>query len=154
MLGRVDACGRCPCLFPELLLSGGTRDPEQLGLNAVVLVLDWLFLGQPPKPSSNHHLGLGEPLNESQLAALESLRLVGVRAWNTSGPFGPKNLGRAAAKFESFFDMLEACQTEWAELRRAGVPQTEALFSFSAPCSVFAGRAQPAYFRRAAFEAA
>ena len=46
--------------------------------------------------------------------------------------------------------MLEACQTEWAELRRAGVPPSEALFSFSAPQRA-AGGAQPAYFRREAF---
>ena len=66
---------------------------------------------------------------------MASLRL-GVRAWNAAGPFGPKDLERAAAKFEGLSDMLEACQAEWAALPSSGAPVSEALFSYAAPCAV------------------
>ena len=62
------------------------RDPTELGLNAVILILDWLFLGQPSAPSRGLHLGLGEPLTEAQLGAVKSLRM-GVEDWNSAGPF-------------------------------------------------------------------
>ena len=128
---------RIPLPFPELLCpgSGGTTNPESLGLNAVVLVLDWVLFGQPAVVSAKLNLALGESLSPRQEEAVASLRL-GVRAWNAAGPFGPKDLGRATAKFEGLSDMLEACQAEWAALPSSGAPLSEALFSYAAPCSV------------------
>ena len=126
-----------PLPFPELLCpgSGGTRDPESLGLNAVVLVLDWVLFGQPAVVSAKLNLALGESLSPRQEEAVASLRL-GVRASNAAGPLGPKDLGRATAKFEGLSDMLEACQAEWAALPSSGAPLSEALFSYAAPCPV------------------
>ena len=59
-----------------------------------------------------------------------------MRASNAAGPLGPKDLGRATAKFEGLSDMLEACQAEWAALPSSGAPLSEALFSYAAPCPV------------------
>ena len=124
-----------PLPFPAQLRSGGTRDPEQLGLNAVVLVLNWTFLGQPAVAPRNLELALGEPLTEKQLAAVDSLR-VGVQAWNRAGPFSARDLGRSASKFEGLQDMLEACQAEWAKVPKVGGPGSGRLFSYSTPCPV------------------
>ena len=110
------------------------RDPTELGLNAVILILDWLFLGQPSAPSRGLHLGLGEPLTEAHLGAVKSLRM-GVEDWNSAGPFGPEELGRSAPKFESLYDMLRACQQEYRDLP-PGISLEEAVFSFSSPCHV------------------
>ncbi|CAE7424252.1 unnamed protein product [Symbiodinium sp. CCMP2592] len=125
-----------PLPYPELHAprSGGRRDPEQLGVNAVVLVLNFLFLGEPASPARHLRLGLGEQLNEAQLRAVESLS-IGVSAWNAAGPFAPSDLGRAA-KFEALNDMLLACQGEAAQVRSSHGLLSEVLFSFAAPCNV------------------
>ena len=124
-----------PLPFPEQLTPGCARDPDALGLNAVILVLDWLFLGQPVSARKDLRLSLGETLTSGQRAAAASLKQ-GVRAWNSGGPFSPKDLGRAATKFEGLHDMLAACQHEWREILEAGIPPEESLFSYSAPCGV------------------
>ena len=125
-----------PLPYPGLLKPGSdrNRDPIELGLNAVILILDWLFLGQPAQPSRGLRLGLGEPLTKAQLGALRSLRR-GVEDWNISGPFGPEQLGRSAPKFESLYDMLRACQQEYDGLA-PGTSLDEAVFSFSTPSHV------------------
>ena len=80
-------------------------------------------------------MGLGEPLTSLQSKALCSLRQ-GIEDWNQSGPFGPEELARSAPKFESLYDMLRACQEEYARLP-PGSDLEEAVFSFSLPCHVF-----------------
>ena len=120
-----------PLPYPEQLLPYAERDEERLGVDAVILVLDWLFLGQPSTVQKNLRLSFGEPLSPAQWSAVESFK-----AWNSAGPFTAKDLGRAASKFEGLYDMLAACQSEWKELQRAGVPAGEASFSYAAPCSV------------------
>ena len=124
-----------PLPYPEALVSGGTRETEQLGANAVVLVLDWLFLGQPKSVSKGLRLAFGEPLSPKQQEAVASLRL-GVQAWNSAGPFSAKDLGRSASKFEGLQDMLLACQEEWKGLQESGAPASEALFGYAAPFGV------------------
>ncbi|CAE7264901.1 unnamed protein product [Symbiodinium sp. CCMP2592] len=126
-----------PLPYPELHAprSGGRRDPEQLGVNAVVLVLNFLFLGEPAVAGRHLRLGLGEQLTSTQRRAVDSLR-IGVSAWNAGGPYAPSDLGRAAAKFEALNDMLLACQTEAESVRASGIPLSEVLFSFAAPCNV------------------
>ena len=125
-----------PLPFPKLLKPGSpkVRDPVELGLNAVVLILDWLFLGQPPVIARGHRMSLGEPLSSIQSKALCSLRQ-GIEDWNQSGPFGPEELGRSAPKFESLYDMLHACQEEYGRFP-PGADLEEAVFSFSLPCHV------------------
>ncbi|CAE6927060.1 unnamed protein product [Symbiodinium sp. CCMP2592] len=126
-----------PLPYPELHAprSGGRRDPEQLGVNAVVLVLNFLFLGEPAVAGRHLRLGLGEQLTSTQQRAVDSLR-IGVSAWNAGGPYAPSDLGRAAAKFEALNDMLLACQAEAETVRASGIPLSEVLFSFAAPCNV------------------
>ena len=72
--------------LPRRLSPGNKRSPEELGLDAVVLVLDWL-LGQPVAARQDLKLALREPLSAKQWAAVLSLRQ-GVRAWNSCGPSG------------------------------------------------------------------
>ncbi|CAE7248000.1 unnamed protein product [Symbiodinium sp. CCMP2592] len=104
------ACGPCPFPTPSFML----RDPAAEGIL-----------------SRHLRLGLGEQLTSTQQRAVDSLR-IGVSAWNAAGPY----VGRAAAKFEALNDMLLACQTEAESVRASGIPLSEVLFSFAAPCNV------------------
>ncbi|CAE7908987.1 unnamed protein product, partial [Symbiodinium microadriaticum] len=111
-----------PLPYPSLLLPGcGERDPDQLALNAIVLVLDWLHLGQPSVCKAELGLSLGRPLNPRQWRALDLLR-GSVHRWNRGADVGPSEMGRAAAKFEGLEDLLEGAKgwTFSGPLTRAG----------------------------------
>ena len=114
-----------PLPYPSLLLPGcGERDPDQLALNAIVLVLDWLHLGQPSVCKAELGLSLGRPLNPRQWRALDLLR-GSVQRWNRGAEVGPSEMGRAAAKFEGLEDLLEGAKRRadefgFRELRRLG----------------------------------
>ena len=104
-----------PLPYPSLLLGGAgkARDSLQLGCNAVVLTLNWLYLGQPRVCPGGHFLHLGAELTPKQRKAVLALER-NVAVWNSAGSFGPKGMGRSASKFEVLEDLLFACQDEWA----------------------------------------
>ena len=105
-----------PVPFPELHRRGGKRCrsdvPRKLALNATILILSWLYLGQPPVPRRSDVLGLGTPLSSAQWAVVETLSR-GVKAWNGHPMVGPEAMGRNAAKVES-------CEEMFSALERAG----------------------------------
>ena len=108
-----------PLPFLELLTSGAPqpRDPDRLALNAIVLVLDWLYLGMSKIWVSHLGLGLGSALNARQLQALDRLR-PNVKQWNERGPFGPGDMSRAVSKFEAYEDELDAICAHVAKYRK------------------------------------
>ncbi|CAE7842292.1 unnamed protein product, partial [Symbiodinium sp. KB8] len=109
-----------------------------LALNALVLVLDWLFLGQPSVCRAELCLDFGQCLNVRQEAALDALRS-SVKRWNQSPCIGPAEMGRAAAKFESLEDLLLAVERG---LERFGWQAAKALTSvrlrLPQPCNAMA----------------
>ena len=106
-----------PLPYPSLLLGGAgkTRNALQLGCNAVVLTLNWLYLGQPQVCPRGFALHLGAGLSPKQWKAVKALER-NVAVWNSAGSFGPKEMGRSASKFEVLEDLLQACQKEWVAL--------------------------------------
>ena len=100
-----------------------SRDPEQLALNAVVLVLDWLYLGMPAVCPQHLKLGLGSSLNACQVQALDRLK-PSISQWNRSGPYGPADMSRAASKFEAYEDELDAIRAHVTKHRdRSCLPE-------------------------------
>ena len=97
-----------PLPYPELMLPGSpVRDASRLSLNAIVLVLNWLFLGQPSLCRGELGVYVGSMGNCRQWKAIARLRPA-VERWNQHGPVGPSDMGRAAAKFEGLEDLLDA----------------------------------------------
>ncbi|CAE7221711.1 unnamed protein product [Symbiodinium sp. CCMP2592] len=85
------------------------RQPDicrKLALNATVLVLSWLYCGQPSCVGSVAPLGLGTPLSLEQWAVVRTLGR-GITAWNSQPVVGPEEMGRSAAKVESCERMLD-----------------------------------------------
>jgi hypothetical protein len=73
------------------------------GVNAVVLLLNWLYLGQPGKVPSTYKLDA--PLSGPQLAVVKRLeRLMG--EWKTAPPITAAAMGRAAGKVESLEEQV------------------------------------------------
>ncbi|CAE7711939.1 unnamed protein product [Symbiodinium sp. CCMP2592] len=124
-----------PLPYPELLLPGNsTRDAERLSLNALVLVLNWLFLGQPAVCRADHEIKLGRDLHPRQWQRVEALRS-SVQRWNATPTVGPSEMGRAAAKFEALEDLLSAISRGFGELRLAGRSLEGAVrMKLSRPC--------------------
>ena len=122
-----------PLPYPSLLLGGAgkVRDTLQLGCNAVVLTLNWLYLGQPRVCPGGLSLHLGSELTPKQWKAARALEH-NVDVWNSAGVFGPKEMGRSASKFEVLEDLLRACQDEWASLS-SSPPSQEARLKASQP---------------------
>ena len=98
-----------PLPYPELHRPGASsnRDCTKLGVNAVVLVLDWLFLGQPAVCKPELGLWLGAELNPLQLAAARTLE-ESVARWNAEAEVGPEEMGRSASRVEGIEDLLHA----------------------------------------------
>ncbi|CAE7344692.1 CLPTM1L [Symbiodinium sp. KB8] len=122
-----------PLPYPSLLQSGAgrTRCPSQLGINCVVLTLNWLYLGQPSTCPRTLSLHLGAKPSARQWRAVLNLKR-NVEFWNRAGTFGPAEMGRAASKFEGLEDRLQACKREWASVPE-GLPLSEACLSFEVP---------------------
>ena len=105
--------------FPELHRPGSAKDrkafrtPRKLALNALTLVLSWLYLGQPALARPCLGLELGAPLNARQLAVIENLA-IGVDRWNAEGPLGPEEMARGAAKVEALEALLAALTEQFA----------------------------------------
>ena len=118
-----------PMPFPSLHQSKARRQQpdasRKLALNATVLVLSWLYLGQPASASSLPGLGLGTPLSSEQWQVVRTLGR-GITAWNSQAVIGPEEMGRSAAKVESCERILEELQRQsraWGNLVRAGASE-------------------------------
>ncbi|CAE7224208.1 Ap1g1 [Symbiodinium sp. CCMP2456] len=113
VLGQRGRLWPMPVPYPDLHLRGGQRSrsdvPRKLALNATILVLSWLYLGQPATPRRSDALGLGTPLSSEQWAVVETLGR-GVDAWNAQPLIGPEAMGRNAAKVESCEEILRALE--------------------------------------------
>ena len=95
-----------PLPYPELLIPGSpAREADRLGMNAIVLVLNWLFLGQPSICRAELQIDLGQSPSPRQWRRLELLR-PSVQRWNLVPTVGPSEMGRAAAKYEGLEDLL------------------------------------------------
>ena len=75
-----------PVPYPGLHKPGGRRGdrdvPRKLALNATVLVLSWLYLGQPGALSQPGPLALGSTLSKEQWAIVGTLER-NTEAWNS-----------------------------------------------------------------------
>eukprot|EP00435_Cladocopium_sp_Y103_P064249 s246_g25.t4 len=100
-----------PLPYPEVHRSGGgkneERDPTKLGLNFVVLCLN--FLNDPYKHWKNSVPGLGTPLNQQQWKAVSRLRRE-VEVWNAEPAVTSEAMGRSAAKVEGVESLLSDLQ--------------------------------------------
>ena len=115
-----------PLPYPELLVPGSFARPAgKLAMNALVLMLDWLFLGQPTICRGEFMLELGRPLNARQWRCLEGMR-PSVDRWNAVETVGPTEMGRAASKFESLEGLLSKVR---AGLERVGFSEAASLGS-------------------------
>ena len=114
-----------PVPYPDLHRPGGQRSrsdvPRKLALNATVLVLSWLYLGQPATPRRSDALSLGTPLSSEQWAVVETLGR-GVDAWNAQPLIGPEAMGRNAAKVESCEEILRALEGKGEPAARFSLP--------------------------------
>ncbi|CAE7606984.1 unnamed protein product [Symbiodinium sp. CCMP2592] len=100
---------RADSLWTQFFSVLGRRQPDicrKLALNATVLVLSWLYCGQPSCVGNAAPLGLGTPLSLEQWAVVRTLGR-GITAWNSQPVVGPEEMGRSAAKVESCERMLE-----------------------------------------------
>ena len=105
--------------FPDLHRLGskaprqGARCARKLALNATVLVLSWLYLGQPSLARPGLGLELGAPLSDVQRSTLERLA-IGIDSWNAEPRLGPEEMGRGASKVEALERMLDALQRQFS----------------------------------------
>lgn len=103
--GPPGAVWPLPIPYPEGR-SGNTAASNfsfRRGVNAVVLLLNWLYLGQPGKVPSTYKLDA--PLSGPQLAVVKRLeRLMG--EWKTAPPITAAAMGRAAGKVESLEEQV------------------------------------------------
>ena len=75
----------------------------QRGVNAVVLMLNWLHLGQPGKVPTSYKMNA--PLTGPQHAMVKRLeRLMG--EWKTAPPISAADMGRAASKVENLEEQI------------------------------------------------
>ena len=129
-----------PVPYPGLHKPGGRRGdrdvPRKLALNATVLVLSWLYLGQPGALSQPGPLALGSTLSKEQWAIVGTLER-NTEAWNSQPLVGPADMGRSAAKVESCEEILRALEVRAASVasttdrRPTGAAQAEFLASES-----------------------
>ena len=110
--GTVSAGLPMPLPFPEVCRHGSEdfgRDAAlKCGVNGIVLVLNFLHLGQPSIAPSN--LRLGQTLTSRQwksVALLKSFLL----SWVDSDDVDPISMGRSAAKIESIEDAVLKLET-------------------------------------------
>ena len=99
-----------PLPYPELLIPGSpAREAGRLGMNAIVLVLNGLFLGQPVICRPELQIDLGQSPSPRQWRRLELLKPA-VERWNRVPTVGPSEMGRAAAKYEGLEDLLASVE--------------------------------------------
>ena len=105
--GSDRRCFPMPLPYPEVLqesCAGDTaKDCRKRGLNAAIIVLNFLFLGRPHKASTD--MGVGKRLSREQWEVVRRLEHF-QRAWIDVSPCGPEEMGRTAAKVESLEETL------------------------------------------------
>lgn len=96
-----------PIPFPCRLTASSMDDADeksfQQALNMMIVVLNWLHLGQPrrlPRDTSMHH-----PMTPEQLGIVKRLRRLAME-WAHIGPVSASEMGRSAAKVETMETML------------------------------------------------
>ena len=112
-----------PLPFPEVFRRKKSRDSyegqRKMGLNFIILVLDWLRVGE--QLVSVDLFRLGCPLNKAQWAVVKRLTPL-MDSWNSQSSIGPEEMGRCAAKVESVEEELEkleeAAREQEDEMRR------------------------------------
>ena len=112
-----------PLPFPEVFRKMKSRDGQggqrKMGLNYIILVLDWMHVGE--QLVSVDHFRLGCPLNRAQWAVVKRLTPL-IDSWNSQDSIGPEEMGRCAAKVESVEEELtrleEAARGQQDEMRR------------------------------------
>ncbi len=115
-----------PLPFPEMHVKKSNRRqvdaPRKLALNYVILILNWLFLGQGPWDAGSH--SLGTKLNKSQWQTVIRFQPL-VDSWNSHDIVDPAAMGRSAAKVENIEGLLlelESLALEPAAEVRAYLP--------------------------------
>ena len=107
-----------PLPFPEVHLQRFRGDSEEgqvkLGVNFMVLVLDWLAMDE--KLTEVGHLALGVKQNAQQWEVTHRLVSL-VKAWNNNAPVSSEAMGRSAAKVESIEEVIRALVQPARELR-------------------------------------
>ena len=100
-----------PLPFPEAHLQRFRGDSEEgqvkLGVNFMVLVLDWLAMEE--KLTEVGHLALGVKPNAQQWEVIHRLVSL-VKAWNNNAPVSSEAMGRSAAKVESIEEVIRALE--------------------------------------------
>ena len=114
-----------PLPYPEVHRGArkGTSEEIQLklGVNLLVLVLNWLAMGE--RLVNVEQISLGTPLNRVQWQIIRNLTPL-VKTWNAQGAVGPEDMGRAAAKVESIEEVLSS-------LEEAAVQQPVGISSYN-----------------------
>ena len=112
-----ECCFPMPLPYPEVLQEGSHMDSEtgcrKRGMNALVIVLNFLALGRPHRASSD--MGVGRRLNKEQWEAVRRLEQF-QEAWITVSPCGPEEMGRTAAKVESLEATLDDLELQAVSL--------------------------------------
>lgn len=115
--GLSRSCFPMPLPYPEVLQEGSHMDSEtgcrKRGMNALVIVLNFLALGRPHRASSD--MGVGRRLNNEQWEAVRRLEQF-QEAWITVSPCGPEEMGRTAAKVESLEATLDDLELQAVSL--------------------------------------
>ena len=102
-----------PLPFPEMHCQRARRQqaeaPRKLGLNYLVLVLNFLLSAEKPVDTGN--IGLGTRLTKQQWEVVRSIRPL-VDSWNEHGVVDSDAMGRSAAKVENIEQLLEQLESE------------------------------------------
>ena len=102
-----------PLPFPEMHCRRARRQqadaPRKLGLNYIVLVLN--FLSSAERPLDTDNIGLGARLTKQQWEVVKAFRPL-VDSWNSHGFVDSNAMGRSAAKVESIEELLERFELE------------------------------------------
>lgn len=124
-----QACKKIPCdprpvwpiPFPCRLTASSMDDAGeksfQQALNMMIVVLNWLHLGQPrrlPRDTSMHH-----PMTPEQLGIVKRLRRLAME-WAHIGPVSASEMGRSAAKVETMETMLSDLTAAAVKLANSG----------------------------------
>ena len=102
-----------PLPFPEMHgKRANRRQPDcarKMGVNFVILILNWMALGETFSDLST--IGLGTKLNYRQWCAVKRFVPM-VDAWNHQGQVDSDQMGRTAAKFENVEALIASLELE------------------------------------------
>ena len=97
--------------YPEVHLKRRRCSSEELqlklGVNFLVLTLDWLAMGE--RLADVRHLGLGAKLSSKQWEVVQRLAPL-VKTWNDHGWVDSNDMGRAASKVESVESVIASLE--------------------------------------------